>query len=120
MLHKFRFNKYWYLNDKDKFKNYSSSSNEITLFYQLEKYIPDNNNRFTKINLDAYQEEFSSNVNKDKFEGYITISKYSYLFEIKTKVSEKTGFPINTMIKFGIWGGEEYDRNGEKWTMVSE
>ena len=120
MLHKIRFNKYWYLNDEDKFKNYSSSSNEITLFYKLEKYIPDNNNRFTKINLDAYQEEFSSNVNKDKFEGYITISKYSYLFEIKTKVSEKTGFPINTMIKFGIWGGEEYDRNGKKWTMVSD
>ena len=59
-----------------KFKNYSSSSSKITLYYKLGKYIP-SAGTFTDINLNAYKNEFSSNVNKDKFKGYITISKNS-------------------------------------------
>ena len=102
---------------EDKFKQYSPSSNEITLYYQLEKYLP-SAAQFTKINLDAYEKEFSSNVQKKNFDGYITVPKRSNLKTIKSKVSEKTGFPLDTMIKFGIWGGEEYDQKMKKWTMV--
>ena len=46
------------------FKKYSPSSSEITLRYQLNKYIP-NVKLFEKINLDAYGNQFGSNVNKD-------------------------------------------------------
>ena len=104
---------------ENKFKKYSSSSNKITLRYKLSKYIP-KSERFTKINLDAYEKEFSSNINKDNFKGYITISKNSCLHDIKTKVSKKTGFPIDTMKYFGIWGGVEYDEFGEEWTIIKE
>ena len=104
---------------EDKFKQYSPSSNEITLYYKLEKYLP-LADQFTKINLDAYEKEFSSNVQKKNFNGYITVSKYSNLKTIKSKVSEKTGFPLDTMIKFGIWGGEEYDQKMKKWTNVQD
>ena len=46
--------------DYSKFLEYSSSSNEITLNFGLEKYIP-NAKHFTNINLDVYKNEFSSN-----------------------------------------------------------
>ena len=105
--------------EENKFKNYSASSDEITLRYELAKYIL-TTEHFTKMNLDAYEKEFSSNVNKDKFEGYVTINKNSTLLNLKSKISEKTGFPVDTMIKFGIWGGEEYDNEMTKWTMVQD
>ena len=108
-----------YNNLENKFKKYSSSSNKITLRYQLLKYFP-KSDEFTNIGLDAYEEEFCSNINKDNFEGYITISKDSYLYDIKSKVSKKTGFPIDTMTCFGIWGGEKYDKFGKRWTTINE
>ena len=101
------------------FKKYSPSSDEITLKYRLEKHIP-NVEHFQKINLDAYENEFSSHIHKDKFDGFITISKKSTLREFKRIVSERTGFPINIMVGFGKWGGEEYDENGELWTIVAK
>ena len=82
------------------FKNYSYSSNQITLYYKLEKYIP-NVGQFQKINLDAYKNEFSSHIHKKNFDGYITISKFSTLHDFKNLVSERTGFPIDTMVGFG-------------------
>ena len=53
------------------FKQYSSSSNEITLYYQLMKYFP----QFKDGGLYTYKNEFGSNVNKENFRGLITISK---------------------------------------------
>ena len=105
--------------EENNFKNYSIFSNEITLRYELNKYSP--LPCFSKkIYLDAYKNEFSSNVNKDQFVGYITISKNSNLYNLKSKISEKTRFPVDTMIKFGIWGGEEYDFFMKKKTIVQD
>ena len=101
-----------------KFLIYSSSSIDIILFYKLDKYI-ENVRRFQPINLDRYENEFGSNVKKDKFSGYISISKSSKLKDIKSEVSKQTGFPTNTMVGFGYWGGQECDENGKKWTNVN-
>ena len=100
------------------FKKYSSSSNEINLHYNLDKYIP-NAKHYEKINLDAYEHEFGSNINKDNFNGYITISKNSTFIEFKKLISEKTGFPVETMVGFGVWDGEECDESGKIWTNVN-
>ena len=108
-----------YNNLENQFKKYLSSIDKITLHYELIKYFP-KSERFTEISLDAYEKEFSSNINKDNFKGYITISKNSCLHDIKSKVSQKTGFPIDTMKYFGIWGGVEYDEFGEEWTIIKE
>ena len=105
--------------DYRKFLEYSTSSNEITLQYKLDKHIPDAKG-FTRINLDAYEQEFSSNINKDKFFGYITISKNATFKNLKSLISELTGFPDNTMVRFGYWGGRETDENGKIWTIVSD
>ena len=56
--------------DYERFLKYSSSSNEITLHYELNKDIP-GARLFIPINLEKYESEFSSNVNKNKFFGYI-------------------------------------------------
>lgn len=103
--------------DDRKFLEYSSSSNEITLNFELEKHIP-NAKHFTNINLNAYKNEFSSNVDKNKFFGYITISKNATFGELKQVISKFTGFPVNIMISFGYWGGTETDENLEKWTNI--
>ena len=96
------------------FKQYSSSSNEITLYYQLMNYFP----QFKNGGLHAYKNEFGSNVNKENFRGLITISKWSTLRNLKIEISKKTGFPLNTMVSFGYWGGEYYDESGVKWEKV--
>ena len=96
------------------FKQYSSSSNEITLYYQLMKYFP----QFKDGGLYTYKNEFGSNVNKENFRGLITISKWSTLRNLKIEISKKTGFPLNTMVSFGYWEGEYYDESGVKWANV--
>ena len=107
------------MDDYSKFLKYSSSSNEITLFYKLVKYIPgcDQN---TPINLNRYENEFGSNVKKQNFSGYITISKSSTLGQFKQKVSEMTGFPLGTMVGFGYKVGKECDENGKEWNIVGK
>ena len=99
------------------FKKYSPSSSEINIYYKLEKFIP-NAKQFEKINLNAYEHEFGSNVNKNNFDGYITILKSLTFKEFKKIISEKTGFPVETMVGFGIWDGEECDENGKVWINV--
>ena len=91
------------------FNQYSPLSNEITLRYSLTKYICDEQDATLNEN------EFSSIVQKNNFDGYITISKHSTLKDIKIEINKKTGFPINTMVGFGYWLGETYDENGKKW-----
>ena len=97
------------------FKKYSSSSNEITLYYQLLKL----NNQFKNSGLAAYKNEFSSNVNKNEFSGLITISKNSTLYNLKIEISKITGFPIKTMVGFGCLEGEYYDEFGDKWERIN-
>ena len=104
--------------DYERFLKYSSSSNEITLHYELNKDIPDAW-RFIPINLEKYESEFSSNVNKNKFFGYITINKNATFGYFKNILNKITGFPVNVMTKFGYWGGTEADENGKIWTIVS-
>ena len=96
------------------FKQYSSSSNEITLYYKLLKH---SKQILKNCNLFSHEKEFGSNVNKRKFKGLITISKYSTLHNLKIEIGKKTGFPINTMVMFGCWIGEFYE-NGEKWERI--
>ena len=107
------------MDDYSKFLKYSSSSNEITLFYKLVKYIPgcDQN---TPISLNIYENEFGSNVKKQNFSGYITISKSSTLGQFKQKVSGMTGFPLGTMVGFGYKVGKECDENGKEWNIVGD
>ena len=88
-------------NEEKKFKNYSEDSNEITLYYSLVKHNSENY-KWTNINLYAYKQQFGSQIKKN-FDGYETFNKSDTLYEIKKKVSEKTGFPIETIIKFGWW-----------------
>lgn len=101
---------------EQKFKNYSEDSNEITLYYKLEKYFYEHK-EWRDVNLYAYAEQFSSMIKK-KFSGYETFNKSDTLYQIKKKVSEKTGFPIETIIKFGIYKGKKYDPNGTLWTNI--
>ena len=65
--------------------------------------------------MDRYEKEFGSNVKKENFSGYITITKSSTLRQFKLKVNKITGFPLDTMVGFGYKDGEEYDENGKKW-----
>ena len=97
------------------FKKYSSSSNEITLYYQLLKL----NSQFKNSGLAAYKNEFSSNVNKNEFSGLITISKNSTLYNLKIEISKITGFPIKTMVGLGCLEGEYYDEFGDKWERIN-
>ena len=99
------------------FIHYSPFSNEITLEYSLNKNIPGAQN-FTKVNLDAYNHEFSSNINKNKFFGYITISKNSTFRDLKFLISRLTGIPANIMVRFGYWGGTNTDKYGGIWTTI--
>ena len=89
------------------FKQYSSSSKEITLYYQLLKH---SNQILENCSLFSHEKEFGSNVNKQEFTGLITISKYSTLHDLKIEIGKKTGFPINTMVMFGCWNGEFYEK----------
>lgn len=85
---------------KQKFKNYSEDSNEITIKYELLKYFYEHK-EWRNASLNTYAEQFSSMIKKN-FKGYETFNKSDTLYQIKKKVSEKTGFPIETIIKFGI------------------
>ena len=104
---------------KEKFKLYDGNSNEITVCYHLIKYI-ENCRKWTKINLDAYDNEFSSIINKENFVGYEKFNKSDSLKEIKKRVSEKTVFPTETIIQFGKYDGKEYDEKQKIWTIVCE
>lgn len=101
-----------------KFKNYSKDSNEITLYYELQKYFSEYK-QWRNINLNVYAEHFSSMI-KQKFFGYETFNKSDTLYQIKKKVSEKTGFPIETIVKFGIYNGKEYGPDDKLWTIIDE
>ena len=96
------------------FKQYSFFSDEITLYYQLLKH---SNQILKNCNLFSHEKEFGSNVNKQEFNGLITISKYSTLHNLKIEIGKKSGFPINTMVMFGCWDGEYY-KNGEIWERI--
>ena len=98
------------------FKKYSSSSEEITLYYALVKY----GYQLKNVDLYEYKNEFGSNVNKKEFQGLITISKYSTLQNLKIEISKKTRFPINTMVLFGYWAGEYYDEDGLNWERIND
>lgn len=104
---------------EQKFKNYSKDSNEITLYYKLEKYFSEYK-QWRNISLNAYADQFSSMIKKKYFSGYETFNKSDTLYQIKKKVSEKTGFPIETIIKFGFYDGDEYDPNGKLWSIISD
>jgi len=71
------------------FKQYSSSSNEITLYYKLLKH---SNQILENCNLFLYEKEFGSNVNKQKFTGLITIWKYSTLHNLKIEIGKNLDF----------------------------
>ncbi len=101
---------------EQKFKNYSNNSNEITLYYQLEEYFYEHK-EWRDVSLNAYAEQFSSMIKKN-FSGYETFNKSDTLYQIKKKVSEKTGFPIETIIKFGIYNGTMYNPNGTLWINI--
>ena len=104
---------------KKKFQNYSKDSNDITLYYKLTKYFSENK-QWRDISLFTYAEQFSSRIKKKNFHGYETFNKSDTLYQIKKKVSEKTGFPIETIIKFGIYAGKQYDPDGKLWNEVSD
>ena len=103
---------------EQKFKNYSKDSNEITLYYELEKYFSEYK-QWRDARLYTYAEQFSSIIKKN-FCGYETFNKSDTLYQIKKKVSEKTGFPIETIIRFGFYDGDEYDPNGKLWNIISD
>ena len=104
--------------DYENFLKYSSSSNEITTYYELTNNIPDEKD-FTKINSDIYEHVFSSDTNKYKFFGYITISKNATLWGLKNIIIELIGFPFN-IIRKGSWGGKESDENGKIRTIFED
>ena len=45
-------------------------------------------------------------------------NKSDTLNEVKKRISERTGFPIETMIGFGTYGGQHYGKDGRLWTTV--
>lgn len=49
---------------EQKFKNYSKDSNEITLYYKLEKYFSEYK-QWRNISLNAYADQFSSMIKKN-------------------------------------------------------
>ena len=104
-------------NEEKKFRNYSEDSNEITLYYTLVKH-NSKNKKWTNISLYAYEQQFGSQIKKN-FDGYETFNKSDTLYEIKKKVSQKTGFPIETIIKFGTYSGKEYGPNEKLYIIVS-
>ena len=108
-----------YLNKIEKFKQYSKDSNDITLYYILERYFQDHKN-WRNLNLNVYGEKFSSNINKNYFEGYETFNKSDSLHEIQKRISEKTGFPIETFVGFGNYYGQEYGPDNKKWTIFTD
>lgn len=104
-------------NIEEKFKQYSEESNEITLYYQLAK---DNikKEKHLNLNLYAYEENFGSNINKI-FDGYETFNKSDTLYEIKKKISEKTGFPTETITRFATYCGKKYDNDNKLINIIS-
>ncbi len=68
---------------EQKFKNYSEDSNEITLYYKLEKYFYEHK-EWRDVNLYAYAEQFSSMIKK-KFSGYENFNKSDTLYQIMKK-----------------------------------
>ena len=104
-------------NEKKKFRNYSEDSNEITLYYRLVKHNSEIK-EWTNISLYAYKQQFGSQIKKN-FDGYETFNKSDTLYEIKKKVSEKTGFPIETIIKFGTYSGKKYGPDEKLYNMVT-
>ena len=100
--------------DSPLFTQYSPTSNEITLYYQLLKFNP----QFEDAGLYVYKDEFGSNVNKKNFQGLITISKQSTFQNLKIEISKKTRLPLNTMVLFGYWGGDYYDEYRRKWEKI--
>ena len=88
----------------EEFKNYSSSSETITIYYKLDKHFS-NYQEGRDISLNTQADEFISIIDKDYFSGYETFKKSDTLNEVKKRISEKSGFPIETMIGFGKYGG---------------
>lgn len=78
---------------EQKFKNYSKDSNEITLYYKLEKYFSEYK-QWRNISLNAYAEQFSSMIKKKYFSGYETFNKSDTLYLIKKKLVKKQDFQL--------------------------
>ena len=104
-------------NLEEQFKQYDKNSSKIVLYFKLERYFSDYH-EWRNISLDAYSELFSSIINKEYFCGYEIFNKSDSLYEIKKKISKKSGFPIETFVGFGYYSGEKYDPNKKLWTII--
>ena len=104
-------------NLEEQFKQYDKNSSKIVLYFKLERYFSDYH-EWRNISLDAYSELFSSIINKEYFCGYEIFNKSDSLYEIKKKISKKSGFPIETFVGFGYFFGEKYDPNKKLWTII--
>ena len=104
-------------NLEEQFKQYDKNSSKIVLYFKLERYFSDYQ-EWRNISLDAYSKLFSSIINKEYFCGYEIFNKSDSLYEIKKKISKKSGFPIETFVGFGYYSGEKYDPNKKLWTII--
>ena len=95
-----------------KFKNYDPYSDEITIYYELENSYRKENET---IELSHYEKEFSSIIKS--YNGYETFKKTDTLNDIKKRVSEKSGFPIEVMGEFGYMGGQQYIKE-KSWNII--
>ena len=102
----------------EEFQKFTPSSVTITIYYQLQKHFNDYQEE-RETTLEEYAEEFSTMIHKEYFSGYETFDKSNQLYEIKKRISQKTGFPIETMTKFGIYGGQFYGKDGRLRTIVN-
>ena len=41
-----------------------------------------------------------------------------FLYAIKKRISEKSGFPIETMIQIGTYGGQKYIKDVNLWIII--
>ena len=108
------------MDPEDKFKYYDENSEEITLYYSLNKDQKGQVEEWTDWGLSVYANEFSSIINKKYFEGYETFNKSDTLRDIKLRISKLTGFPIETIVNLGKYTGQEYGPDGRLWTFFNK
>ena len=89
---------------ENSFSSYDPDSKYINLEYHLA-----DNNRHQKTVLTNYKKEFGKIIKTDNFIKVEEFKKTQKLIDIKKKVSELTGFPIEIMIDFGYIGEMEED-----------
>ena len=102
------------MNEEELFYNYTPDKENITLYIQLVQYFPDFKEG-RSLNLSEYSDKYCSMFDKNKFNSYHSFKKKESFSDIRNRIKDYVGFPIEVMGNFGYYGGKKFDKESNKF-----